>query len=56
MSHVFQLIMRSKNPRDVAYIFKEYAQKIHAKCTADDPSFIKIAAVCGRVCYTPAPT
>ncbi|KIP07416.1 hypothetical protein PHLGIDRAFT_35427 [Phlebiopsis gigantea 11061_1 CR5-6] len=44
-----QLIMRSKNPRDVAYIFKEYAQKIHAKCTADDPSFIKIAAVCGRI-------
>ena len=41
--------MRSKNPRDVAYIFREYAQKIHARCTPDDPSFIKIAAVCGRV-------
>lgn len=44
-----QLIMRSKNPRDVAYIFRDYAQKIHARCTPDDPSFIKIAAVCGRV-------
>ncbi|EKM50063.1 uncharacterized protein PHACADRAFT_264568 [Phanerochaete carnosa HHB-10118-sp] len=43
------LIMRSKNPRDVAYIFREYAQRIHAKCTPDDPSFIKIAAACGRI-------
>lgn len=43
------LIMRSKNPRDVAYIFRDYAQKIHAKCSADDPSFVGIAAACGRI-------
>lgn len=48
--------MRSKNPREVAYIFREYARKIHARCTPDDPSFIKIAAVCGRVSFFLQPT
>lgn len=41
--------MRSKNPRDVAYIFRDYARKIHARSTPDDPSFIKLAAACGKV-------
>ncbi|KAI0825646.1 squalene synthase [Irpex lacteus] len=43
------LIMRSKNPRDVSLIFREYARRIHAKCTPDDPSFIAIATACGRI-------
>ncbi|KAI0692445.1 squalene synthase [Cytidiella melzeri] len=43
------LIMRSKNPRDVSLIFLEYARKIHSRCTPDDPSFIKIAVICGRI-------
>lgn len=46
-----QLIMRSKNPREVANIFREYARKIHAKAEPSDPSFIPISVACGKVRY-----
>ena len=42
--------MRSTNPRDVAYIFRDYARKIHAKANSEDPSYLRIAVVCGQVC------
>lgn len=45
----FQLIMKATNPRDVAYMFLEYARKIHAKSTPKDPNFIKISITCGKV-------
>lgn len=41
--------MKATNPRDVAYIFRDYMRKIHAKARANDPSFIKIAVLTGRV-------
>ncbi len=41
--------MGSSNPRDVAYIFRDYMRKIHAKARANDPSFIKIAVLAGRI-------
>jgi farnesyl-diphosphate farnesyltransferase len=44
-----QLIMASTNPRDVAYKFRDYARKIHAKARPNDPSFVKIAVLTGRV-------
>jgi farnesyl-diphosphate farnesyltransferase len=44
-----KLIMRSKNPREVGLIFKEYARKIHAKATPTDPSFIRISVACGKI-------
>ncbi|GAA5995265.1 hypothetical protein JCM5350_008180 [Sporobolomyces pararoseus] len=44
-----QLIMKATNPRDVAYIFRDYMRKIHAKARANDPSFIKIAVLTGRI-------
>ncbi|CEQ38911.1 SPOSA6832_00382, partial [Sporobolomyces salmonicolor] len=43
------LILAATNPRDVAYIFRDYMRKIHAKARANDPSFIKIAVLAGRV-------
>ncbi|GAA6032793.1 hypothetical protein JCM8097_000791 [Rhodosporidiobolus ruineniae] len=43
------LILGATNPRDVAYIFRDYARKIHAKARANDPSFIKIAVLAGRI-------
>lgn len=43
------LIMRSTNPRDVAYIFREYARRIHVKAVPDDPSYIQIGVVCGKI-------
>lgn len=47
--YISQLIMKATNPRDVAYIFRDYMRKIHAKARANDPSFIKIAVLTGRV-------
>ncbi|POY71977.1 hypothetical protein BMF94_4986 [Rhodotorula taiwanensis] len=43
------LIMASTNPRDVAYKFRDYARMIHAKARPNDPSFIKIAILAGRI-------
>jgi len=48
--------MGASNPRDVAYIFRDYMRKIHAKARANDPSFIKIAVLAGRVGYSTVAT
>lgn len=44
-----RLIMKCSNPRDVAYIFVDYARAIHAKASPKDPSFIKLSVACGKV-------
>ncbi|KZV87498.1 squalene synthase [Exidia glandulosa HHB12029] len=44
-----ELIMRSTNPRDVAYMFRDYARVIHAKAVPSDPSYIKICVACAKV-------
>jgi len=44
-----RLIMRSTNPRDVAYIFRDYTRKIHAKCSPADPNFLRISVACGQI-------
>ncbi|GAA5832245.1 hypothetical protein JCM11251_004292 [Rhodosporidiobolus azoricus] len=43
------LILAATNPRDVAYLFRDYVRKIHARAKAHDPSFIKIAVLAGRI-------
>nr|AFR13032.1 squalene synthase [Wolfiporia cocos]AFR13033.1 squalene synthase [Wolfiporia cocos] len=43
------LIMRSTNPRDVAYLFRDYARKIHRKAVPEDPSFLQISVACGKI-------
>ncbi|KAH9941976.1 squalene synthase [Amylocystis lapponica] len=43
------LIMKSTNPRDVAYIFRDYARQIHQKAVPEDPNYIRIAVVCGQI-------
>ncbi|TBU47474.1 squalene synthase [Dichomitus squalens] len=43
------LIMKSTNPRDVAYIFRDYARRIHARALPDDPSFLRLSVACGRI-------
>lgn len=47
-----QLIMRAMNPRDVSYIFREYARKIHAKVHKDDPNLLKLSIVCGKASHS----
>ncbi|KAJ1306460.1 hypothetical protein OPQ81_007463 [Rhizoctonia solani] len=44
-----QLIMRSTNPRDVAYMFRDFARGIHAKTSPADPNFLRIGIACGRI-------
>ena len=44
-----QLIMRSTNPRDVAYLFRDYARVIHAKAVPADPNFLRISVACSQV-------
>ncbi|WRT65847.1 farnesyl-diphosphate farnesyltransferase [Kwoniella shivajii] len=44
-----RLILRSTNPRDVAYIFREYARKIHAKVHKDDPNLLKLSIACSKI-------
>lgn len=51
-----QLMLGANNPRDVAYIFRDYMRKIHAKARANDPNFIKIAVLAGRVRFLPLPS
>ena len=46
--------MKATNPRDVAYIFRDYVRQIHAKCNPQDPSFLKISISCGHVSYSPS--
>ena len=41
--------MKSTNPRDVAYIFRDYSRKIHARALPDDPSFLRLSVACGRI-------
>ncbi|GBE86635.1 Squalene synthase [Sparassis crispa] len=43
------LIMRSSNPRDVAYIFRDYARRIHQKAIPEDPSFLQLSIACGKI-------
>lgn len=44
-----QIIMRSTNPREVAYMFRDYAKKIHAKIPKDEPNLLKISIACARI-------
>ncbi|CDZ96456.1 Farnesyl pyrophosphate synthase [Phaffia rhodozyma] len=44
-----ELIMKCNNPREVAYMFRDYARKIHAKAIPTDPNFIKLSVACGRI-------
>ena len=45
--------MKSTNPRDAAYIFRDYARRIHVKSDPKDPSFLKLAVSCGHVSLPP---
>ncbi|KAG8936492.1 bifunctional farnesyl-diphosphate farnesyltransferase/squalene synthase [Tulasnella sp. 408] len=44
-----RLIMDSTNPRDVASICRDYVRSIHHKISPQDPNFMKLSIMCGRV-------
>jgi hypothetical protein len=43
--------MRSVNPRDVSYIFRDYARNIHRKVHKEDPNLLKLSIVCAKVSW-----
>jgi len=43
------LIMKCTNPRDVSYMFRNYARQLHAKAVPDDPYFIKLSVALGKI-------
>ncbi|BEJ18102.1 hypothetical protein CspHIS471_0703790 [Cutaneotrichosporon sp. HIS471] len=44
-----QIILRSTNPRDVAFMFRDYARKIHAKVPKDEPNMLRFSISCARI-------
>jgi len=48
--------MQATNPRDVAYIFRDYTRRLHSKCNPKDPNFIKMSISCGHVSLNLSPT
>ncbi|KAL7423751.1 bifunctional farnesyl-diphosphate farnesyltransferase/squalene synthase [Cryptotrichosporon argae] len=44
-----QLIHKAVNPRDVAYVFRDYARKIHAKVPKDEPNLLKFSIAVGKI-------
>jgi len=44
-----QLMTKSRNPRDVAYVFRDYARSIHKKAKPYDPYFIKLSVQLGKI-------
>lgn len=48
-SQAVQMILRSVNPRDVAYLFAEHAKRIAAKIPIDDPNYIEWKVELGKV-------
>ncbi|KAI9601242.1 hypothetical protein H4Q26_001053 [Puccinia striiformis f. sp. tritici PST-130] len=48
---VFQknLISKAINPRDLSYIFVDFAHKIHDRADPSDPNYVKLCVVIGRI-------
>jgi len=43
------LIMKAVNPRDVAYVFRDYARKIHHKVSREDPNMLRLSVACAKI-------
>ncbi|CAH7674707.1 farnesyl-diphosphate farnesyltransferase [Phakopsora pachyrhizi] len=48
-SKMIELSARALNPRDLSYIFSDFAQKIHAKIDLDDPSYLKLCEISSKI-------
>ncbi|EJU03842.1 squalene synthase [Dacryopinax primogenitus] len=44
-----QLMQKATNPRDVAYVFRDFGRRIHAKSLPQDPNYLKISVACGKI-------
>ncbi|KAH9473470.1 hypothetical protein Pst134EA_000543 [Puccinia striiformis f. sp. tritici] len=43
------LISKAINPRDLSYIFVDFAHKIHDRADPSDPNYVKLCVVIGRI-------
>jgi farnesyl-diphosphate farnesyltransferase len=41
--------MQSTNPHTVSQLFRDYARKIHAKASLNDPNYLAICVMCGKI-------
>jgi farnesyl-diphosphate farnesyltransferase len=48
-SQAVGLIMNSTNPRDVAYMCRDFTRQLHSKLRPADPSFVAISIACGKI-------
>lgn len=48
-SQAVQLILRAVNPRDVAYLFRDFARRIHKKIPVSDANFVQWQVQLGRI-------
>jgi farnesyl-diphosphate farnesyltransferase len=48
-----QIMMRCNSPREVAYMFRDYARKIRAKALPEDPNYHDILSACDKVSQIP---
>lgn len=44
-----QIVMSASNPRDVAFMFRDYAKAIHAKVPKDEPNMLRFSIACARI-------
>lgn len=43
------LISKAINPRDLSYIFVEFAQKMHSRADPSDPNYMKLCVLVGKI-------
>ncbi|EGG00549.1 uncharacterized protein MELLADRAFT_50370 [Melampsora larici-populina 98AG31] len=48
-SMTVDLMMKAVNPRDLAYIFVDFTQKIHSRARPDDPNYLKLSIIVAQV-------
>jgi len=41
--------MSASNPRDVAYLCRDFTRSIHQKAVTSDPNYLKLSVMCGRI-------
>nr|AIC33779.1 farnesyl-diphosphate farnesyltransferase [Puccinia cf. psidii AE-2014] len=43
------VISKAVNPRDLSYIFVDFAQRIHARADPEDPNYLKLCIIVGQI-------
>ncbi|ORY28634.1 isoprenoid synthase domain-containing protein [Naematelia encephala] len=44
-----KLILRAVNPRDVSFMFRDFARSIHSKVVPEDPNMLRLSVACAKI-------